>query len=56
MYYLDKILRLYYLRYLGYVFVIRHDVRNLLDGPEISPKSEIRHPITTSDISLISDI
>jgi len=43
---LIRIFKLHYLRHLGYIFVIRHDVRNLLNGPEISPKSDIRlrHP------------
>ena len=53
---LIKNLRLHYLRHLEHIFVISHDVRNLLDLPEISPKSKIRHPITTSDIFPISDI
>ena len=53
---LIKKLRLHYLRHLGHIFVISRDVRNLLDVPEISPKSKIRHPITTSDIYPISDI
>jgi len=38
---LIRILRLHYLRHLGHIFVIRHDVRNLLEDPEISLKSEI---------------